>query len=374
MARRHGIVLDSDDEESDASSGPQAQLIAAEVSRGTESTDPSFFQRVYNEQLNAPPMVSGETEPAIPLTPSQERMRLLGDAHSPIVPNAAGPEVQHIKDLSSMTSITEPRSTRNKAKTGPAETSDLTQITTPRATIATDAVWDVPSSAGQRNLSQPMASASSVKKGKGPAKTYGKRKRTPQSSTSFPSDLPDVQEEEDDESIRASAVITAASRVAEEEGDSPIWPRKRTKRGSPVTAVSEDVLQGGLTVMVEDPATKASRVRREALIGEGSASLVLATSRLTASQKGQYRKIGDSSDADLETAAARLPSTRRSNQKSSGSATVAYTTPSQYASPSRQRGLPSLQESVDNDSKRDIVHDDDQNVSVISLPTKEPRY
>ncbi|KAK0705161.1 hypothetical protein B0H67DRAFT_593339 [Lasiosphaeris hirsuta] len=318
------------------------------------STDPSFFQRVYDEQQavsSAHYDVSYPTAVADPTSLSE-----------PINAAAVHGKQQKPKNSSSLTSITDPTPPSRKQKYAKTYESHrksevidltLTQVTTPsregagnatsgaRIKEAATGMWDVPSS------SPPMGNGGSAagKEQSKVARTYGKRKRAgllqQQQQDSSPrgasDDIPPTQDPYDFPST----------------ADPSLPPmKKKAKRGLPSSLARQslDSSPGVVPHTGEEMGPRASRKGRrnvssgyDSVIPDTGAGLYIAPSALTASQRQQYRMVSPSSEPGHDTPEPSLPLIRTDEggaHRSSCPTTVAYTTPSRYASSSR-RALPS---------------------------------
>ncbi|KAF7553808.1 hypothetical protein G7046_g6999 [Stylonectria norvegica] len=154
------VIADSDDEEGTYSppQSPQAPGAVAErdvrtatgssdhvtdhVSHATNSTDPAFFQDIYDEQNDA----ARQHVPGASLE-AASRDRL--SSSEVTAPAPFQRTVTGLIEPSSLTSITDPAATKEKTSSGKGM-SDWTQISTPGRKKAPTAnmedVWDVPSS------------------------------------------------------------------------------------------------------------------------------------------------------------------------------------------------------------------------------------
>ncbi|KAH7134709.1 hypothetical protein B0J13DRAFT_561048 [Dactylonectria estremocensis] len=149
------IIADSDDEDQNYSPphrpletsprafGAEGTCSFGGVSHTTLSTDPSFFQNIYNEQNEA--------------AHSNAADGLLGSANNRALTSsevtAPAPFQRRVTALiepSSLTSISDPTATREPNMSSGKEMNELTQISTPgrkkAPTAMMDALWDVPSS------------------------------------------------------------------------------------------------------------------------------------------------------------------------------------------------------------------------------------
>lgn len=324
MAPRREI-LDSDDDNSDFGDGTgfadaesrqefeesRDQPHDASHNGSTDSTDPSFFQRIYDQQQAAADSHDGPE--VIPDTaPAAEAAVSTWTEISPAPPPGQKPQPA---DCSSLTFVTDPMpSTRKSKRTRGArqmEVMDLTDVTTPRKEVAsgqTDA-WDFPSSTGPQRRS---------------IRTYGKRKSTGQDPCSRQEATPGMPPTEDPYDFP----------------DTTPQSRKRAKREIPPSPASPVML----VPTEESPSTGGRALRSRGRNGystldssmpDTAASLYIAPSELTASQKQAYRVVSPSSDAVPETFEQKLPTQPFSvgeTYKSSGATTIAYPTPSRIGS------------------------------------------
>jgi len=298
-----------------------------------KSTDPSFFERIYDEQrafvanvqhnaTNSPPAPDGV--PSQPQPPSQT------------------------KASSSLTTITDPIPPSHQRQ-NKREVVDLTQNATPSSGVANAEAspWDVPSSPLPRSMDGTANSASKV------ARTYGKRKRASQQTAS----------------LREPPVLSQDPYELPSTADpSPVQTRKRTKRGtqsSSLAPLSEDAPPAVATPQTEEVDTSRRRPTRRSrgattssmdhgpTTPESNPGLYIAPSALTASQKRQYQLVSLSSEPGQDAAEPALPARDALGpemQKSSMATTIPYSTPSRFAS-SEKRMLPS------DDSPSTVVYD-----------------
>jgi hypothetical protein len=160
-------VLDSEDDGSDFGDGPETEPASGDEERykiigashnidaDVDSTDPSFFQRIYDQQhaaIDVQDMIP-DTAPVEHADPTWTNI------------SSAPPPGQRLqaRDYSSLTPLTDPvpgsRKPKRAREVRDAEIIDLTDITTPSRRETSD-VWDVPTS--------PRSQKST--------RTYGKRK------------------------------------------------------------------------------------------------------------------------------------------------------------------------------------------------------
>jgi hypothetical protein len=334
MAPRREI-LDSEDDGSDF--GDDAELAGVEAHHETEvprhepetvdashnastgSTDPSFFQRIYDEQQAAWDV--HETVPdTLPARVSDSTYTEISSAPPPgQKPRAA--------DFSSLTPITDPAPASRKSKrtreVRQAEVIDLTDITTPSKQAASGAsdVWDVPSSARSQRATR----------------TYGKRQRAEQQLS--------LQQDATSEMLPTQDPYDFP--------DSTPRTRKRTKRDTP-SSFAQHAQDSSPVMLVPTEETTSSgrratrsRGKNSASLGDSSmvdtsAALYITQSTLTASQKQEYQMVSLSSEAGLEVPETSLPMPLFGGggevYKSSGVTTIAYPTPSRIGSSRRMAG------------------------------------
>jgi hypothetical protein len=279
-----------------------------------KSTDPSFFQRVYKEQRAAAAAASNISYPG---SAPEADMSL---SQPPLQP----------KGSSSLTPITDPgTATRKSKRSKDAPKKDvidltLTQVTTPRKEVASREVdpWDVPSSPETKLASHEL-------------KTYGRRKRTNQQSKSSQPG-PNLY---DFPSTADPSPAQATQRMRGMQSPLPT-----------LGAYSSPVMLIPQTEENASSGRKSSRKKRSSSRSMGFDSLIpdtglyIAPSALTASQKQQYEVVALSSDPrqdTLEPALPVLPTGDLQLQKSSMATTIAYSTPSRFASSGKRTEIPS---------------------------------
>ncbi|KAK4242158.1 hypothetical protein C8A03DRAFT_11575 [Achaetomium macrosporum] len=281
----------------------------------THSTDPSFFQRVYDEQQDAVDVreVVPDTAPA-------------GPAASAWTEVSSAPTPRHkpqAKDHSSLTSITDPASSSRRSRRirapPQAEAIDLTDITTPRKEAASgeSEVWEVPTSARSQRATR----------------TYGKRK-TARQQLSLQDETQNMPPSQDPYAFPESTPPA----------------RKKTRRGTPSSSALGQDSSPVMLVPTEEPAGSdrrtRSRGRRKADSGVESSMpdaaplLFVTQSALTASQKQEYRVVSQSSQAMPEGPGTSSPAQQfeageMHTYKSSMATTIAYPTPSRIGSSRR---------------------------------------
>ncbi|KAL2016522.1 hypothetical protein VTK56DRAFT_3450 [Thermocarpiscus australiensis] len=327
MAPRREI-LDSEDDGSDFGEGleladadahpdsdaPHSDAPEAiDASHNTSaSTNPSFFQRIYDEQqaaadaqesdLNARPVdaaVSTWTEVSSAPPPGQR-------------PQAKG--------SSSLTSVTDPatetRKSRRDRRVRQTEVIDLTDITTPgkeAASGSTD-VWDIPSSTRPQRATR----------------TYEKRKMAGQPPSSQQEATPGMPPTQDP---YAFPDTTPRSRKTTRRG-TPSSSAEQAQYSSPMLTVPT-VLAGSSTRQTRGTRANNRNSNIDSSMPDTATSLYIAPSTLTRSQKQEYEVVSPSSQPVPE-----VPEPSLSKQllgagemhKSSGVTTIAYPTPSRFRS------------------------------------------
>lgn len=298
-----------------------------------KSTDPIFFQRVYDEQQAAASM-----------------------QYDPVAPNPeAIPDLPLHADqgtgASSLTSLTDPpppgRKTKRTGGSNLKEMADTTQITTPSGEPGSRVSdpWDVPSSLPPLPPTV-IDTPASLRK---PARTYGKRKLSSGQSTNTSRDeMPPTQ---DPYAFPSTADQEPAPRV-----------RKRVKRQTESSIPEEDQASNSRYDLppVEDESifTRQPSGGRATVWDTSSASvfpdtcatgLYIKPSALTASQKQQYQLVSLSSEPGPEPSFPAVLSDATQMQKSSCPSTIAYPTPSRYAGGSFERAIEDIPSTEDVD-------------------------
>ncbi|KAL1850151.1 hypothetical protein Daus18300_013019 [Diaporthe australafricana] len=305
------------------------------------STDPDFFQKIYNEQQH--------------IADSAPIGRVEGISS----------DKQRSSDLKAKnsSSITDPtlksaKKKKTRATVEARDFADLTQVTTPRNDGSSGShkdVYDFPSSDGEGDGVEPKTKAKT-------AKTYSKRKRgqavTP--ATAMSSSSPAHP------SVRKQGL--SLTHMQDDEDVSPNPSRKTRSNGTQQTpdGVDEDV--DLLVVPRTADARQAPTGSQDGGEGQGSvvpdtlnelqntgnqmpASFFIAPpNHLTASQKQEYLRISGSSELDSHAnhenaLPVPLPETQAQKLRSS-EATIAYTTPSRYCS-----SAPGFPEHPENDGR-----------------------
>ncbi|KAK2607903.1 hypothetical protein N8I77_006546 [Diaporthe amygdali] len=304
------------------------------------STDPDFFQKVYDEQQHVPDSAANSRAEGV----SSNRQK------------SSDPKA---KNSSSLTDPTE-KSAKRKSKlaVNAKDFADLTQVTTPRNDGSSGShkdVYEFPGSDGEGDNAKPKAKATT-------AKTYSKRKRvgsaTPASTV--PSSSP----------ARPSARSQGLSltRMQEDEVQSPKSARKKTSNGTQRTSdgLDEDVDllvvprtaetnqspaepcdgHDGQDSVVPDTLNEAPKSTKET----ATSFFIAPPNHLTTSQKQEYVRVSGSSEHDNQAGHEdALPIQHLDTQTQklrSSEATIAYTTPSRYCS-----SAPAFPERPENDGR-----------------------
>ena len=352
MSGARQVILDSDDEGSDFSPVQPApdldELFSSAVElpgrhqdvsnennsfRTTGTTDSSFFRKVYDEHnLTAHVQEqSGQVE---------QTTDLACKSGATAVTSPASPQKQRRRQLEDFgTSITEPVSGSLKAKSLAAIDLNFTQVTTPRQTMpgARDDPWEIPSS--------PIA-GTDVAFGAALVRTVqgnAKRKRNPRPS---PQPKPSaVKNKQETEGLGGDNMLPETeSEVAEELDTSSIPKGKKRKSNTPTSAQRPKdssvraELTGGLGDLADLQQSKTSE--EDVSTNVGSAYLYVSPPVLTATQRQEYEHIAVSSDPFQREDGISLPQLDQQEQlhRSSCATTIAYTTPSDFASSSAKVG------------------------------------
>ncbi|RYP80815.1 hypothetical protein DL769_002285 [Monosporascus sp. CRB-8-3] len=258
----------------------------------SDETDPSFFATIYDDQQNRALQQSHLIENIV--RQSQKASTSSGDVSIPA--NEKGKN--RAKDTSSGTEVTSPvvlsRPVNHQSTFG----GGATQLTTPRKSVRDD-MWDVPSSPADSSSIRSVESSRGKKK---TLTTYGKRKRSNAGlTTGFAGTEMSGRGENDIQDQPEQAAADAAAPDDRRGGDEFAEP-------PPL------------------PASKKPKVSLYDATSENSTTFYIAQSNLTTMQKLEYQKVQVPSNpyAGLTETPA--------NQKSSGVTTIAYSTPSFYAS------------------------------------------
>ncbi|KAH8880102.1 hypothetical protein GQ53DRAFT_849200 [Thozetella sp. PMI_491] len=344
------VILDSDDEGSDTSphklapeledlfSSLEAPKDPTHAADSFETTDSSFFRNIYNEH-RVPTSSSGQDQHG-DLGKATDLPR---KSAATVITSPVDGKKAKLKRLDLGTSITDPVPASHKAKVKAAVDLDFTQITTPREERGSrpEDPWAIPSSPP---VTMGYGDATGLPSSGGRSrskisKTYGKRSRTFQSSPPPNESLEDVSRMSELESHDNGSNLAEDGPHAAPRGNSQV-------RNTPRSAQQPSASSFAATDRLEEPAVSNLNVddgTRMATGGEGSevasALLYVSPVALTASQKQEYSVIPPSSGPGQQDDVA-LPSFTNPADlllhKSSGATTIAYTTPSEFASSSRR--------------------------------------
>lgn len=358
MAPRR-VILDSDEEDDDFSPGkplvappthqesnaPENGDLETPRTRRAESTDPSFFRNVYDDHHVA--ARAHESSSSLVAAVSNELVSTL----SPKPPLT----LSHINgqpDTSHLSSITDPvlASRRKQKKSDMNAVVDLTQVTTPgrpTPSVPKD-IWDLPSSpeveTGAATSSTGQTASITKKITIKLKKSEAKRKSAPSSSVQLPADSSSVPGQTPSRHVTALSITQAALLSSSE----PVLKRRRISSSGEAPPHSGDV---DLLVVPrsEDktlpdkiyttPTGNSSSIVKNSLEPRSISLQVVPSTTLTASQKDEYRFVSLSSDGDRNNDLLALPAAFGQTDdlhKSSGSATIKYPTPSEYASSGRK--------------------------------------
>ena len=347
MAPRREI-LDSEDEGDDFESvnGETSDALALEAdpsghhdnfnldapgettSHSTGSTDPAFFQRIYEDQQAAVSAPDSTTHPL-----RNEASPSSGAITSP------GREIRKqpgSTEKSSLSSVTDPVPASRKAKkhkqSSMKEVLDLTQITTPRKGGAGGEVdpWELPSSPLQAadNIGS-TARSSRV------TRSSEKRKRTGQQSS--PRGVLHAESSE----LSPSRDVPDPYDFPDPDDMSPVRPSKRKKRDTKSSSAQKN--RGSDSQQLDEPGIlsaghegghgTANNNGPDSSIPPTLPAMYIAPTSLTDSQKQQYKAVSVSSQPQVPGGGLET-----NGYKSSGATTVAYPTPSRFRS-SIQRGI-----------------------------------
>ncbi|RYP07871.1 hypothetical protein DL764_002237 [Monosporascus ibericus] len=258
----------------------------------SDETDPSFFATIYDDQQNRALQQSHLIENIV--RQSQKASASSGDASIPV----KGKDQNRAKDSSSGTEVTSPVVLSRPVNHQSTLSGGATQLTTPRKSVGGD-MWDVPSSPAD---SSSIRSVESSRGEKITLTTYGKRKR----------------------SNAGLATGIAGTEIA---GGGENHAQGQPEQAAADAAAPDDCRGGDeFTEPSPLPTSKKPKVSLYDATSENATTLYIAQSNLTTMQKLEYQKVQVPSNpyAGLTETPA--------NQKSSGATTIAYSTPSFYAS------------------------------------------
>ncbi|KAI2634145.1 hypothetical protein GGS26DRAFT_31526 [Hypomontagnella submonticulosa] len=332
MAPRH-IIADSDDEDEvdkplsppreDMIDPPEIEPLSPhhrpsspslpdDHNRASNSTDQSFFAGVYGEQQSRAIQQSQLIEHIV--RQSQKASKSSGDVSLPA--KSKGKKA----NASSATNITSPEVARKPGNQPSLFTDGTSSITTPRKSARGE--WDVPSSAeGPTTLWSAKTSSSKGKNNK----SYGKRRQSLSNVFGSPT---------------AADIFTRDDDTAPE-------PDMRNEKPATIHLVDPFPQPGSDRRKISLP----SSVLQDA---PAPTNFYIAQSNLTTMQKLEYQKVHVP-----QVGYPGLPGSA-ANQKSSGMTTIAYSTPSRYASSS---GPPLPWERASPDIETD------KNTAVLDIPS-----
>lgn len=295
----------------------------------TDSTDPAFFHRIYEEQQAAACAqdVTTSTSSGIITSPGRQKV--------PVHP------AYNVKSsLTSLTSVTDPvpasRKTRRSGERSAEEgAADLTQLTTPRKGNVVEEVdpWELPVSPPPATRGRGSASRSSTRITRSSEK---RRRSSLRLAPGVGDELAVSRGDPDPYEFPSTADL------------SPVRPSKRKKQnvksslaqGSHPSEAGQETV--GLNWELEPGRVPADHSHEpDSSMPPTLPAMYIAPRILTDSQKQQYRPVDVSSQHEPEPR--ELPALGgiyQNNEvyKSSGATTIAYPTPSRFAS-SVQRGI-----------------------------------
>ncbi|RYP55767.1 hypothetical protein DL771_012358 [Monosporascus sp. 5C6A] len=249
----------------------------------SDETDPSFFATIYDDQQNRALQQSHLIENIV--RQSQKASASSGDVSIP----AKGEGENRANDASSGTEVTPPVVLSRPIDRQSTFSGAATQLTPPRKTVGGD-MWDVPSSPADSSSIRSVESSRGKKK---TLTTYGKRKRS-----------------------NAGLTTGFAGTDMSGGGENDVQDQPEQAAAGAGAAAEPSAL----------PASKKPKVSLYDTTSENSTTFYVAQSNLTTMQKLEYQKVQVPSNPY-----AGLTGTP-ANQKSSGVTTIAYSTPSFYAS------------------------------------------
>ncbi|KAF6809619.1 threonine synthase [Colletotrichum sojae] len=315
------IIADSDDSDDDfeldeSPPKPPTPKPANEgrssdpASAATGSTDPNFFQAIYNEQQG--------TASNQPSQPPDRSSAPNGRDSSSVSAGVKPPTKKDESHTSSLTSVTDPTMGSNRTKkTKKTEIVDLTltQVTTPgrSADNPSKDMWDVPSSPAGAST----APCTTLTKNRTPA-SAAKRKRG--NNVEFTSPLATAMPSQGS----TQPFETTPARGADFDS---LSSSKKQKIDVPKSSVTtEDDVD-----MIVFPRSNNSSLAAAPVSGQKqSVSLYIEPRSLSDSQKLQYEYHSvDPSPEDQRPATSRHITSQQMAARSSGATTIAYSTPSQ---------------------------------------------
>ncbi|TEA15237.1 hypothetical protein C8034_v002394 [Colletotrichum sidae] len=330
------IIADSDDSEDEfelrrdfmKAPAPKATSDSRSsdpVSAATGSTDPKFFQAIYDEQ-QAAAAVEAATHTDRPTSSASaiDRREAKKDETC----------------TSSLTTDTDPTmGSRKKQKK--AAVVDLTQAATPgrSAKNAPKDIWDIPSSPADG------ATVATPAKNKTP---LGTSKRKHVNNVEFTSPLATAMPSQ---GSTQSFDVTPAGRV------DPFPLAKRQRLGAPISSVAEE----DDVDMVSVPTSNESYMANVPISAQKSVSLLIEPQTLSDSQRQlyEYHSVDPSPD-DQRTVPSLHVTTLEAATRSSGATTIAYSTPSQ------RRVMGMIRDPIIEDEESDQVTQQGQQMSRVS--------
>lgn len=342
------VIADSDDEDNHYSPSPsprspqspdtraEATRSSDRVSHATSSTDPSYFQNIYNEQSNA-------------ARSHQSKNHLNDGAEGMTSSEVTAPATFHrtvtaFEDPSSLTSLTDPTAPKKRTVHG-VEVNEWTQISTPGRKKAAAAkmeqdIYDIPSSPEDGR-------AVTVQSARKPGPTSGRVERKPLSPLRNPRRSPKVS--------KKAQIDEATS-----EDGSPDVGRKRRR-----LETTQQSLQGSNEVdLVTIPFSNDSKSPRLCGVPTQSSmlpptlplssdnSFYVTGGHLTESQKLQYQDMQPmSSDGIKDNSLPILNHAQDQYQGSSGTATNVNTPRSDYPPLHTPSTVPRTMESASGKSR-----------------------
>ncbi|KAL1880005.1 hypothetical protein VTK73DRAFT_6395 [Phialemonium thermophilum] len=305
-------------------------------SGATGSTSQSFFQSIYEEQR----IVATDKESVAGVERSSD---VVEDKDAELRTHVVRQQ-NAVRNSSSLTSITDPPRKRVKKSHNRASVVDLTQVTTPgraRSSDRPEDLWDVPSS--------PLPQLFEANRPALPkASEQGERRKlTELDCLAFPAthegeevvpwqSRPSPGRRKSRRSDLAKT-MRLPRRVASsnERGDDAAYHDDVNQEISLIQIPDTEKIPP-LSQIPHDSSKHRTFSGKETGIGSTTSSLYIVQSALTASQRQTYQYINPSSEAESENSASRLPVSDgkkiESVHDSSGTTTIAYTTPSRYAS------------------------------------------
>ncbi len=301
--------------------------------RTTGSTDSSFFRKVYDEHNAAEFLQDQNLDLACAIGPPKDSNTT--NVTSPGTRDRQGLDQE---DEQFGTSITDPVPGSRRTRIKSVVDLTFTQVTTPREGMgnARDDPWEIPSSPPASKVAGGAAAtgSSDSQLRSTSMKSQGERKRSRYSSPPPNTSLPTA--------VRITDGL--ASRILDEDSselvgiDDEISTSSRWKgsRNTPISAQRpqsssfEIEGQGQNGVALAFASTGESAIKSAA-----PASIYVTPGALTASQRQEYQLVSVSSDPPQQEDYAYLPAPQQDSlHKSSCATTIAYPTPSEFASSS----------------------------------------